>query len=218
MSIITMATTKGGAGKTTVAEMIIGVVHNMGYSIGVIDSDPNYSLSSWLMYVSNMAIETRQVLDETKIVEEAKMLKRKHDLVIIDTPGARSQSTVFAVGCADLVIIPVQLSNSDVKEAVKTYNLVKGAADMANRQIDARVLFTGYTPKTNIAREVRKTVAKHSLPVFETRMHHLVAYKEMSFSGKIPRKGRAGAQGQLLIQEICDQGHLPFLMEYKRAS
>ncbi len=218
MSIITLATTKGGAGKTTVAEMIIGAVHTMGYSIGVIDTDPNCSLSSWLNYTSDMAIETKQLQDESKLVEEAKALKRKHDLVIIDTPGARSQATVFAVGCADLVIIPVQLSSSDVKEAVKTYNLVKGAADMAGRQIDARVLFTGYTPKTNIAKDVRKTVAKHKLPTMKTRMHHLVAYKEMSFTGKIPKKGRAGAQGQLLLQEIAELGHLPFLMEFKRAS
>ena len=218
MSIITMATTKGGAGKTTVAEVIMGVIHQMGYSIGVIDADPNCSLSSWLMYSSDMAIETRQVQDDSKIVEEARRLKRKHDLVIIDTPGARSQATVFAVGCADLVIIPVQLSNSDVKEALKTYNLVQGAADMANRKIDARILFTGYTPKTNIAKEVRKLVAKHKLPVMDTRMHHLVAYKEMSFTGKVPRKGRAGAQSQLLVQEITNLGHLPFLIEYQRAS
>ena len=218
MSIITLATTKGGAGKTTVAEVIIGVVHGMGYSVGVIDSDPNCSLSSWIQYTSKMAIETCQVQEEAKIVETAKRLKRKHDLVIIDTPGARSQATVFAVGCANLVLIPVQLSSSDVKEALKTYNLVKGAGDMSNRQIDTQLLFTGYTPNTNIAKEVRQQVAKHSLPTLNTRMHHLVAYKEMSYTGALPKTGRAAAQGQLLVQEIAERGHLPFLQEFKQAS
>ena len=35
---------------------------------------------------------------------------------------------------------------------------------------------------------------------------------------KVPKKGTAGAQGQLLVQEISDMGLLPFLQEFKRAS
>ncbi len=69
MSIITMATTKGGAGKTTVAQMIIGAVHNFGYSIGVIDTDENKTLYSWLSNTTNMAIDHRLVLEESKVAE-----------------------------------------------------------------------------------------------------------------------------------------------------
>ena len=57
MTIITMATTKGGAGKTTVAQMIIGAVHQSGYSIGAIDTDENQTLSNWLSNVTSMAID-----------------------------------------------------------------------------------------------------------------------------------------------------------------
>ena len=48
MSTITLATTKGGASKTTTAQMIIGAIHRMGYTIGVIDCDENKTLSRWL--------------------------------------------------------------------------------------------------------------------------------------------------------------------------
>ena len=41
MSIITMAQTKGGAGKTTIAQLIVGVVKAKGYSVAVIDGDVN---------------------------------------------------------------------------------------------------------------------------------------------------------------------------------
>ncbi len=218
MSIITTATTKGGAGKTTVAQMIIGAVHDLGYSIGVIDTDENQTLSNWLSNNSNMAIDCRVVLDDSKVVEEAQMMNRKHDLVIIDTPGAQSQSTVFAIGCADLVIVPLQLSKADLMQAQKTYRLVQSTGSISGRNIPARLLFTDYTPKTKIAKKVRQQVAGYGLPVFNTRLHHLVAYKELTFSGKIPKKGRAGAQGQLLVQEIADMGILPFMQEYRHAS
>lgn len=218
MSIITMATSKGGAGKTTVAQMIIGAVHQFGYSVGVIDSDPNCTLSNWLADCSEMEIEARQIQDESIIVNEARKLERKHDLVVIDTAGARSQATIFAIGCADLVMIPVQLSNSDVIEAVKTHKLVASAGEMAGREISSRVVFTDYTPKTNIAKRVKKQIKKHDIPTMSTRLHHLVAFKELTFTNKVPKKGTAGAQGQLLVQEIYDLGYLPFMQEYRRAS
>ena len=218
MSIITMATTKGGAGKTTVAQMIIGAVHNLGYSIGVVDTDENQTLSNWLSSTTNMAIDHRVVLEESKVVDTAQKLSRKHDMVIIDTPGAQSQATVFAIGCADLVIVPLQLSKADVMQAQKTHRLVQSTAHMTGRDIPVRSLFTDYTPKTKIAKKVRQHVKELGLPVFNTRMHHLVAYKELTFSGKIPKKGTAGAQGQLLVQEIAELGMMPFMQELKRAS
>jgi len=218
MSIITMATTKGGAGKTTVAQMIIGAVHNLGYSIGVVDTDENQTLSSWLADNTSMAIEHRLELDESRVVETAQKLNRKHDLVIIDTPGAQARATVFAIGCADLVLIPLQLSKADVIQSQKTHDMVASTADLTNRQIPARLVFTDYTPKTKIAKKVRQQVKDFGLPTLKTRLHHLVAYKELTYSGKVPKKGTAGAQGQLLVQELRDLGFMPFMQEFKRAS
>ena len=213
-----MATTKGGAGKTTVAQMIIGAVHQLGYSIGVVDTDENQTLSNWLNTTSSMAVDCRVVLEESKVADQAQKLSRKHDLVIIDTPGAQSQATVFAIGCADLVIVPLQLSKADVVQAQRTHRLAESTADMAGREIPSRLLLTDYTPKTKIAKKVRRRVDELGLPIFKTRFHHLVAFKELTFTGKVPKKGTAGAQGQLLVQEIAAMGLLPFLQEFKRAS
>ena len=218
MSTITLATTKGGAGKTTTAQMIIGAVHQLGYSIGVIDMDENQTLSRWLNHKTRMAIEARVVLDESKVVGEVQKLQRKYDCVIVDTPGGYSQSTIFAMGCSDLVLIPLQLSHADVVEADKTYRLVKSTSRMTDRKIRARLVYTDYVPKTKIAKKVRRAVEDLSLPAMKTRLHHLVAYKDLTFSGKVPKKGTAGAQGQLLVQEIHDLGCLSFLQEYRRAS
>ena len=219
MSTITLATTKGGAGKTTAAQMIIGALHRLGYTIGVIDCDENMTLSRWLNNSSHMAIDVRSVLDEVQVVPEIQKMQRKYDCVIVDTPGVYSQSAVFAMGCSDLVLIPLQLSQADVVEADKTYRLVKSTSRMTDRKIKARLLYTDYTPKTKVAKRVRKAVDDLSLPVMKTRLHHLVAFKELTFTGRIPKKGTAGAQGQLLVQEICDMGYMPFMeQEFKRAS
>ena len=43
----------------------------------MIDTDENATLSRWLKHTSNMAIDTRLVLEESRVVEEA---KRMHDM------------------------------------------------------------------------------------------------------------------------------------------
>lgn len=217
MSTITLATTKGGAGKTTVAQMIIGAIHQRGYTIGVIDTDENTTLSRWLNN-SSMAIEAKAVLDESQVVDEIQKLRRKYDCVIVDTPAGYSQSTVFAMGSSDLVLIPLQLSHADVVEAEKTYRIARSTGQLTGSKIRTRLVYTNYVPKTKIAKKVRRAVDDLNLPVMKTRLHHLVAYKDLTFSGKVPKKGTAGAQGQLLVQEIFEMGHLSFMQEYKRAS
>lgn len=223
MSTITLATTKGGAGKTTTAQMIIGAIHRLGYTIGVIDCDENKTLSRWINNTSKMAIETAVVLDESKVVKEIQKFQRKYDCVIVDTPGGYCQSTIFAMGCSDLVLIPLQLSHADVVEADKTYRLVKSTARMAGKEIKARLIYTDYVPKTKIAKKVRKAVDDLCLPAMKTRLHHLVAFKDLTFTGRVPKKGTAGAQGQLLVQEMRDLDCMPFMkdqnvVELRRAS
>ena len=217
MSTITLATTKGGAGKTTTAQMIIGAIHRLGYTIGVIDCDENKTLSRWLNNTSKMAIETSVVLDESMVVKEIQKFQRKYDCVIVDTPAGYHQSTIFAMGCSDLVLIPLQLSYGDVTEADKTYRLVKSTGRMAGRKIRARLIYTDYVPKTKIAKKVRKAVDDLCLPALKTRLHHLVAFKDLTFTGDVPKKGTAGAQGQLLVQELHELGALPFMDEQVEA-
>ena len=48
MSIITIATSKGGAGKTTLAQVIIGTIARRGFKVAAIDADFNHSLADWV--------------------------------------------------------------------------------------------------------------------------------------------------------------------------
>ena len=68
---------------------------------------------------------------------------------MIDTAGAAMQATVFAIGCADLVLIPCQLSSSDVVEASQTQKLITSAAAMTRQTILSRVVLTDYQADTN---------------------------------------------------------------------
>lgn len=210
MSIITVATSKGGAGKTTVAQLIAGRVAEKGYRVAVIDADYNHSLSDWLRRFEAYPITVVTELDETKIIPLAERLAETHDLVVIDTAGAATQATVFAIGCADLVLIPCQLSSADIVEASKTHQLVQSAASMTRQEIVVSVVLTDYQPKTIIAGHVEEELKAFGLQVLPTRLYRLVAYKEMTFSGKLPKSGLASELVDSMLDDIANRGGLPF--------
>lgn len=209
MSIITIATTKGGAGKTTLARLILGRAALAGFKPAAVDADFNHTLTDWVTAVAKHPITVRHELDETKIVPLVTELHETHDVVVIDTAGAASQATIFAIGCADLVLVPVAPSSADIVEAIKTMNLIRSAAQMLRREVAARVVLTAVQPGTNIAEHVEKEIAKADLPVLGTRLHRLVAFQEMSFTGIPPTSGLAGVQCSNFLDDLEALGGLP---------
>ena len=208
MSIITIATTKGGAGKTTLARLILGRLALAGFDTAAVDADFNHTLTDWVTTAAKRPITVRHELDETKIVPLIGELHEAHDVVVIDTAGAASQSTIFAIGCADLVLVPIAPSSADIVEGIKTINLIKSAALMMKRDIPARVVLTAVQPGTNIAEHIEKEVAKAKLPILPTRLHRLVASQEMSFTGNPPISGLAGQQCANFLEDIAAVGAL----------
>jgi len=211
MSIITIATSKGGAGKTTLAQLVTGTIAARGHSVAAIDADYNHSLADWVKTFGRYPISIERELDETKIIPLAERLSDAHDLLVIDTAGAAMQATVFAIGCADLVLIPCQLSSADVVEAAKTKQLIDSAAAMTRQSITARVVLTDYQPKTVIAGHVERELESCGLEVLPTRLNRLVAFKEMTFTGEVPLSGSAGDQVAAMLDDVAALGALPFL-------
>jgi chromosome partitioning protein len=199
--IITIASSKGGAGKTTAARLLLGHAARHGMKAAALDADFNCSLRDWIRQ-HEAPFEVCAEIDETKIVPAVSELHERHDLVVIDTAGAAAQTTIFAIGCADLVLVPLKLSAADVTEAVRTVALIKSASTMMHREIVARVLLTGFKPRTSVAAHVEQEIATAGLPDIKVRLHDLVAFEEMTFSGQVPVIGPAGIQAEALFTEV----------------
>jgi chromosome partitioning protein len=200
VSIITIASSKGGAGKTTIARLLLGHAARNGMRAAALDADLNHSLTDWIRQ-HQAPFDIRAEIDETRIVPTVTALHEAHDLVVIDTAGAATQATVFAIGCADLVLVPLKLSAADVTEAARTMALVKSASTMMNREIVARVVLTGFKPRTSVASHVEQEIGNAKMPDIKTRLHDLVAFEEMTFNGVVPAIGPAGVQAEALFAE-----------------
>jgi chromosome partitioning protein len=209
--VITVATTKGGAGKTTLVRLILGLLALLGRKVAGVDSDFNKNLFNWVTVIAKgkYAITIREELDESKIIALIQELLENHDLVVIDTAGAAVQATIFAIGCSDFVIIPVGPGSDDVVEAIKTYKLVQSASQMMRREIPTAVVLIGFKANTSIEEQIVKQLTAAKLPILKSRLTDLVAFPEMTLTGNVPTTGAAGREAAALLVEIASYGVLP---------
>ena len=202
-STITIASSKGGAGKTTMARLLLRQALRYGYRAAAIDADLNQALTNWVRRF-DLPIDVRPELDETRIVPTVQELEARHDLVVIDTAGTSVQATVFAIGSAHLVLVPLKLSDGDMLEAIKTMALVKSTATMMQRDIPARLVLTGFKPNALVSKHVVAEIERNGLQMAATRLHDLVGYIDMTHSGIVPVGSTVDVQAGALFDEALE--------------
>jgi chromosome partitioning protein len=203
-TIITVATMKGGSGKSTVASCLAVHWHLRGRHPTLIDADPQRS-------IIRLAARER-ALGGVSVVEDAtedasktaRRLAGNSGLVIIDTPGFRSKTTLDCLATADFVLVPVKPSPFDVDRMLDTLSILTDRAD--GRRPLYRCLLTQTTRDSVIARHIRAELAEAGLPVMDSEMTNRVAYPEATLWGATPSliswKGPAAREIATIADEL----------------
>ena len=202
-TIITVATMKGGSGKSTLASCLAVHWHITGRRPTLIDADPQRS-------IMRLAARERG-LGGVSVVEDAtedasKTARRlaAGGLVIIDTPGFRSRTTLDCLAAADFLLVPVKPSPFDVDRMLDTLSILTDRAD--GRRPLFRCLLTQTTRDSVIARHIRSELAEAGLPVLRSEMTNRVAYPEATLWGATPSliswKGPAAREIAAIAEEV----------------
>jgi chromosome partitioning protein len=208
--ILTVACTKGGAGKTTIVMALAGTLAAEGLRVGVVDADPNRAYASWAEEAyEGPPLIIRAEADETRLAEAIDDLAPTVDLVLVDTAGFGNRAALLAIAAADAVLVPCTPSRADVEQAAKTLQLVDGAARAARRGIPARVVPSRLKQTTAVSRHAVAELDAAALPRTTASIGDRVAFAEMTFSGRVPASGDAGQEIAELIAELRRFGWLP---------
>jgi len=207
--VITIASSKGGPGKTTIAMLLAGSLAGLGLKVVALDADPTQALSRWAANIyEGPAFEVLSEADETRLAHLIDLKAREADIVLVDTAGFGNRAAAVAMTSADLVLVPTLSGEADVTEAEKTIRLVEGLARAARREIPARVVMNRLR-RTQLARHAANEIANAGLPRLENGLSDLVAYGEITYSGRIPPGGPAAVEIAGLLAELREQGWLP---------
>ena len=201
MPVLTVASSKGGPGKSTVCELLAGALAG-SCNLVALDADPTMAFSRWASETyEGPAFHTVAETDEARLAHLIAEQAELADLVLVDTAGFGNRAATVAMTSADAVLIPALAGEADITEAEKTARLVEGLARAARREIPARVLFNRVR-RTTLARHADGELERAKLIRLKASLSDLVAYGELSYSGKIPTTGTAGAEVAALVAEL----------------
>jgi chromosome partitioning protein len=206
MSILTIASSKGGPGKTTVAMLIALSLANRKTPCFLIDADPTKALSQWAEHICETPLSCVYETDENKLLD----LADEHSgnaVVIIDTAGFNNMTASVAMTIADHVLIPVSVGAADVDQADYTARQINTLSRSTRRQIDARLLLNKQT-RSRVAAHVVEEVGKLAVSPLTTTLGQRAAYPEVSFTGILPSSGTARDEITALIAELDSLGWL----------
>lgn len=189
MPVIAVSSPKGGAGKTTTVTVLATVLAERGAQVTVIDADPNKNVVDWAKLPGkpdNLSV-LGEVSEET-IVDQIEAASEKSSFVIVDLEGTASLMVSYAISMADFVVIPVQGSQLDAKQAARQMKLIKAQERIASRAIPFAVLFTrtnpAIMPKTQ--RFIEERFAELGVPMFATKLFDREAFRAIfSYGGTI---------------------------------
>jgi chromosome partitioning protein len=195
MPVIVFSSPKGGAGKTTSATILATELAITGAGVTVIDADPNRNVMDWgkLPGIPDNLTIIGDTSEET-IVDRIEEAAAASTFVVVDLEGAASLLVSYAISLADFVVIPMQGSQLDAKQAARQMKLIRAQERIANRTIPFAVLFTrtnpAITPKTQ--RHIEERFAELNVPVLHTKLYDREAFRAMfSYGGTL-----AGLEGK----------------------
>src|SRR3954468_22687995 len=207
MPIITIASSKGGPGKSTLAQLITGTLATEGVSVAALDADPTGCLFRWVTRIyEGPSLACHHEAEEARLAHLIHRVAKESDVVIVDTAGFGNRAATVAMTAADVVLIPMIPGEGDVTEAARTVELVAGVATAARREIPARVMLNRVKPATTLSKHAATEAA--SLPKLNASLSDLVAYGEIGFSGRMPA-GKAATEVAALMVELRELQWLP---------
>ena len=143
MPTITVASPKGGAGKSTAAVLLATEIAAAGAEVALLDCDPNRSATLWGARAPLPArIELVSDVTESGIVRAIRARDRDGRVVVVDLEGIASRLVSRAISQADLVLTPMRATTLDATVGARALALVAEEEEALGRRIPHAVVFT----------------------------------------------------------------------------
>lgn len=168
--IITVASFKGGVGKTTTALHLAAYFNQLEPTL-LVDGDLNRSALQW----GEEGKLPFKVCDEKQAVK----FSRQFEHIVVDTAArpAPDELKVLAEGC-DLLVIPTSPDSLSIGATLQMISVLN------NLRTQYKILLTIVPPKPNpVGDEAKQAIANAGLPIFNSTIKRLAVFGKAAALG-----------------------------------
>jgi chromosome partitioning protein len=190
MATLSIASAKGGCGKTTVAILLGAELALDGYRVALLDCDLNQHASAFGRKANIPGLSIVGNITEANVLSELRKAEAGQDVVLVDLPGGSSTLALKALQRSHFVLVPAQASLPDVRDAMKTIAQIEDAQELARAPIARAILWTRLLPgfESKSARHVRESVEGQGLAILKSVLMERAAFRELHITGQVPRQ------------------------------
>lgn len=190
MATISIASSKGGCGKTTLAILLGTELAFSGYRVVLLDCDLNQHSSAFGTKATVDGFSVIPSIDENNVLGAMRKAEADSDVVIVDLPGGSSTLALKSLQRSNFVLVPCQASLPDVRDGIKTIAQIDDAQDLSRVSIARALIWTRVLPgfESRSARHVRESVEGRGLPTFESALMERAVFRELHLTGQTPRQ------------------------------
>jgi len=186
VTVIAVASQKGGVGKTTVAMTFAAAFAHIGYKVLLVDIDPQASAYDMSQLMGDAC--PYQVVHEVNPAELATLRDIGGvELIFVDCPGHLENAPVLGtvVKSADSVIIPYPHQIAAMQMTVNTVDFVNRAAAEAGREVPCWVLLNNIDAHWGYARieDAWRTLDQEGIRSFRSYLRAYQAYPDAQALG-----------------------------------
>jgi chromosome partitioning protein len=172
--VLTVGTTKGGSGKTTICALLASVFAAKGFSVRILDADPQATATQWFARsldagraLENIAVDVVQGADRLVVALAA---ASQADVILIDVPGVVDEILNIAAGHSEMILIPARASGADLPEVVRLLARLDAMYEGAKPFLTRCVLngVSGIARNTAAFRIAAVYIEDHAIPMTKT--------------------------------------------------
>lgn len=181
MTVLTLANSKGGGGKTTIAACLAAELKRRGKEVVLLDADPQQSLTTWHAndgMLGKLTLHTDASEKAAKWAVEAS----KTSIVIVDTAGFASTTLTAILKISDVVLIPCRASALDARGVLATHAMVQS---INTNDVAVGAVLNAAT-RTALVSHIRNELISAGISVMGCEIGQRTVYAEAELAGSAP--------------------------------
>jgi len=188
MRVITIASQKGGSGKTTLALHLAVEAERSGETAVIVDLDPQASATGWK---DSRDGDTPAVVSIAPArLEQALRTAREHgaNLVLVDTAPQVESPTLAAARLSDLILVPCRPAILDLRAIGATLDIARLAKK------PAAVVLNAVPARGSLAAEAIEAIAAYDVPVAPVHLGQRAAFVHALTAGQVAQEYEPGGK------------------------